>query len=77
MKHHETVVIRCDDIGARCGDVCVSGSDVGDRADVIRCDDIGTRCEDVIARCGDVGARRGDVYDRVELLAISAIAELV
>ena len=21
LKHHETVVIRCDDIGARCGDV--------------------------------------------------------
>ena len=33
MKHHETLVIRCDDIGARCGDV-------GDRAKVIRCDDI-------------------------------------
>ena len=77
MKHHETVVIRCDDIGARCrdvgtrcGDVCVWGSDVGDRAEVIRCDNIG-------ARCGDVGARRGDVSDRAELPAISAIAELV
>ena len=23
MKHHETLFIRCDDIGARCGDVCV------------------------------------------------------
>ena len=70
MKHHETVIIRCDDIGARCGDVggrsgdvCVWGSDVGDRAEVIRCDDIG-------AGCGDVG-------DCAELLAISAIAELV
>ena len=52
LKHHETVIIRCDDIGARCGDVgarcgdvCVWGSDVGDRAEVIRCDDIGSRCE--------------------------------
>ena len=68
MKHHETLVIRCDDIGAqcgdvgaRCGDVCIWGSDVDDRAEVIRCDDIG-------ARCGDVG----DVH-----AAISAIAELV
>ena len=26
MKHHETVIIRCDDIGARCGDVCVWGA---------------------------------------------------
>ena len=72
MKHHETVVIRCDDIGARCGDVgarcgevCVWGSDVGDRAEVIRFDDIGARCGDVVARCGDVG-------DRAELPAISA-----
>ena len=56
MKHHETVVIRCDDIGARCGDVCVWGSDIGDRAEVIRCDNIGTRCGDIVARCGDVGA---------------------
>ena len=68
MKHHEIVVIRCDDIGARCGDVgarygdaCVWGSDVSDRAEVIRCDDIGARCGDVGARCGDVGARYGDV----------------
>ena len=38
LKHHETVVIRCDNIGARSGDVCIWGSDVGDRA-VIRCDD--------------------------------------
>ena len=37
MKHHETLVIRCDDIcarcrdvGARCGDVCVWHGDVGD-----------------------------------------------
>ena len=66
------VVIRCDDIGARCGDVCVWGSDVGNCAEVIRCDDIGTRCGDVVARCGDVGARRGDVCDCAELLAISA-----
>ena len=65
MKHHETVVIRSDDIGARCGDVCVWGSDVDDRAEVIRCDDIGDRC-------GDVVARRGDVGDRAELPAISA-----
>ena len=91
MKHNETVIIRCDDIGARCGevcvwggdvgarcgDVCVWGSDVGDRAEVIRCDDIG-------APCGDVDARRGDVGDRgvtsdigAEFPAISAIAELV
>ena len=52
-------------IGARCGDVCVWGSDVSDRAEVIRCDDIG-------ARCGDVGARRCDFGDRAELPAISA-----
>ena len=70
MKHHETVVIRCYDIIARCGDVCVWGSDVGDHAEVIRCDDIGAGCGDVVARCGDVG-------DRAELPAISAIAELV
>ena len=63
MKHYETVVIQCDDIGARCGDVgarcgdvCVCGSDVGDRAEVIRCDDIGAQCGDIGARCGDVGA---------------------
>ena len=72
MKHNEIVIIRCDDIGTRCGDVCVYGSDVVDRAEVIRCDDIGARCGDVIARCGDVGARRGDVGDRAELPAISA-----
>ena len=67
MKHHETVVIRsgdigarCGDISARCGDVCVWGSDVDDRAEVIRCDDIADLCRDVIARCGDV-ARRGDM----------------
>ena len=81
MKHHETLVIRCDDIGARCEDVCVWGSDVSDRAEVIRCDDIGARCGDVGARCGDVGARRGDVGARrgdcAESPAISAIAELV
>ena len=64
LKHHETVVIRCNDIGARYGDVCVWGNDVGDRTEVIRCDDIG-------AGCGDVGARRGDVGDRAELPAIS------
>ena len=63
MKHHETVVIRCYDIGARYGDICVWGSDVGDRAEVIRCDDIGAGCGDVVARCGDVG-------DRAELPAI-------
>ena len=80
MKHHERVVIRCDDIGARCrdvcarcGDVCVWGSDVGDRAEVIRCDDIGTRCGDV-ARCDDVVARCVDVGDRAELQAISALS---
>ena len=79
MKHHETVVIlsddigaRCGDVGARCGDVCVWGSDVDDLAEVIRCDDIGDRCRDVVAQCGDVIARRGDVGDRAELLAISA-----
>ena len=49
------------DIGARCGDVCVWGSDVGDRAEVIQCDDIS-------AQCGDIGA---------EFPAISVIAELV
>ena len=65
MNHHETVVIRCNNIGARCGDVCIWGSDVGDRAEVIRCDDIG-------ARCGDVGARHSDDGDRAELLTISA-----
>ena len=86
MKHHETLVIQCDDIGARCrdigarcGDICVWGSDVSDRPEVIRCNDIG-------ARCGDVGAQRCDFGDRAELgtgdigaelLAISAIAELV
>ena len=73
MRHHETVVIRCDDIGARCGDVgarcgdvgarcgdvCVWGSDVGDCAEVIRCDDIGARCGDVVARWGDVSAWHG------------------
>ena len=76
VKHHDTrtLLIPCDDIGARCGDVCVWGSDVGDHAEVIRCDDIGTKCGDVGARCGDVGARRGDVGDRAEL---PAIAELV
>ena len=43
LKHHETVIIRCDDIGARCGDVgaqcgdvCVWGSDVDDRAELPR-----------------------------------------
>ena len=71
MKHHETVAIQCDDISARCGDVCVWGSDVDDRAEVIRCDDIGGRCRDVVARCGDVVAWRGDVGDRAELPVIS------
>ena len=47
VKHHETLVIRCDDTGARCGDV---GAWHGNRAEVIRCDDVG-------ARCGDVGDR--------------------
>ena len=78
MKHHETLVIQCDDIGARCGDVgarcgdvCVWGSDVGDRAKVIRCDDIG-------ARCGDVGARHGVTADiGAVFTVISVIAELV
>ena len=87
LKHHETVVIRCDDIGAQCGDVCVWGSDVGDRAEVIRCDDIGARCGDVVAGCGDVVAWRGPRRRRrsrgvtgnisAEFPAISAIAELV
>ena len=92
MKHHETVVIRCDDIGARCGDVgaqcgdvCVWGSDVSDRAEVIRCDDIGAGFGDVVARCGDVGARRGKRRRSrgvtgdigAEFTAISVIAELV
>ena len=62
VKHHETLlkhcgtswntralVIRCDDNGARCGDICICGSDVGDRVEVIRCDDIGARCGDVTA----------------------------
>ena len=67
-----------------CGDVCVWGSDVGDRAEVIRCDDIDARCGDVVAgcgdvaRCGDVGARRGVAGNiATEFPAISAIAELV
>ena len=63
MKH-STLVIRCDDIGARCEDVSAWRGDVGDLAEVILCDDIG-------ARCGDVGARCGDVGDRAELPAIS------
>ena len=67
MKHHETLVIQCDDIGAQCGDVCVWGSDIGDHAEIIRGDDIG-------AQCGDVGARRGD---HAKFPAISAIAKLV
>ena len=58
MKHHETVVIRCDNISTQCGDVFVCGVDVGGRAEVIRCDDIGAQCGDVVARCGDVGVRR-------------------
>ena len=49
MIHHETLIIRCDDSGARCGDVSAWRGDVGNR-EVIRCDDIG-------ARCGDVGDR--------------------
>ena len=82
MKHHETVVIRCDDIGARCGDVCVCGSDGGDRAEVIRYDNIGARCGDVVARCGDVVARCGDVGARRGVTGdigaeLPAIAELV
>ena len=72
LKHLETLVIRCDNICARCGDVGVWGSDVGDRAEVIRCDDIGAQCGDVIARCGDVIARCGDVGNCEELPAISA-----
>ena len=85
MKHNETVVIlcyvvydigaRCGDVGARYGDICIWGSDVGDRAEVIRCDNIGAGCGDVVARCGDVCARRGDVG--AEFTAILAIAELV
>ena len=62
----------CGDVGARCGDVCVWGSNVGDCAEVIRCDDIGARCGDVVAGCGDLVARSGDVGDRAELPAISA-----
>ena len=65
------------DVGARCGDVCIWGSDVDDLTEVIRCDDIGDRCRDVVARCEDVIAWRGDVGDRTKLPAISAIAELV
>ena len=57
LKHCETLVIRCNDIGAQCGVVC-------DCAEVILCDDVGTQC-------GDVGARLGDVGDRAELPAIS------
>ena len=78
MKHHETVVIRCGDIGARCGDVCVWGSDVGDRVEVIRCDDIGARCADVVAGCGESQQSRGVTGDiGAEFSAISVIAELV
>ena len=69
VKHHETLVIQCDDTGVRCGDV---GAWHGDRAEVIRCDDVGARCGGVGARCGDVGGRCGDVGDRAELPAISA-----
>ena len=58
-------------IDARCGDVCVWGSDVDDHAEVIRCDDIGARCRDVVAWRRDVVAWRGDVSDHAELLAIS------
>ena len=65
MKHHETLVIRCYDTGARCGEV---GARRSDRAEVIRCDDVGVRCGDMDARCGD---------DRAELPAILAIAEFV
>ena len=73
LKHHETVVIRCDDTGARCGDVCVWGSDVGDRAEVIRCDAIGAQSRDVVARCGDVVARCGDVVARCGHAETSAL----
>ena len=41
--HLGRTLIRCDDIGTRCGDVCVWHGDVGDCAEVIRCDDIGAR----------------------------------
>ena len=77
MKHHETLIVRCDDMGAQCGNVCVWGSDVGDRAEVIRCDDIGAQCGDVGAQCRNVGARRIDIGDRAEFPAISVITELV
>ena len=56
---HLGIGAQCRDVGARCGDVCVWGSDVDDRAEVIRSDDIG-------AQCGNVGARHGDVADSVE-----------
>ena len=58
MKQSSFDATIWEDVGARCGDVCIWGSDVGDPAEVIRCDDIG-------ARCGDVGAC-------AELPAISA-----
>ena len=32
-KNTQTLMIRCDDIGALCGDVCVWRGDVGDRGD--------------------------------------------
>ena len=54
MKHHETNVILCADIGARCGDV------------VARCGDVGVRHGDVVARHGNVGDRAeltGDIGD--------------
>ena len=65
MEHSSFDATNADEIVARCGNVCVWGRDVGDRAEVIRCIDIG-------ARCGNVGARRGDVGDRAELPAILA-----
>ena len=42
MKHHETLIIRFDDIGAacgdigvRCGDVSAWRGDIGDRAELL------------------------------------------
>ena len=50
MKHHETLVIQCDDRRSMRRRRAWRGG-VGDRTEVIRCDDIGDRNGDV----GDCG----------------------
>ena len=64
MKHHETLAIRCDDIGARCGDICVWGSNVGDTWWSFNATISGLDAE--TSGLGDVGDRRrvsGDIGD--------------